>query len=619
MEIESNILDDANLKKLKEVNNPKVLELVEKYIKHCKPAKVTVITDSQEDIDYIRQIAITNKEERKLAMEGHTIHWDGIKDQARDKLNTKVLITPDMKLSKVINTGDRETHLEEVLGYMEGIMEGKEMFIRFFCLGPKNSKFSISALQLTDSAYVCHSEDILYRTGYEQFKGLNGSEDFFFFLHSAGKLDDRGNTVNIDQRRIYIDVTKNEVFTANNQYAGNSLGLKKLALRLAINKSNKEDWLCEHMFIMGLKPEGKERTTYFTGAYPSACGKTSTAMVPGQSIVGDDIAYIRPGEDGKAYAANVEQGIFGIITDVNPVDDPVIYKTITSPRELVVSNVLVNNGTPYWLNMGKDIPDEGENFTGEWEKGKTDEQGKEISPAHKNARYTIRISELENADENLNNPDGVAIDGFIYGGRDSDTSPPVLQSLSWAHGVFIGACLESETTAATLGQEGVRKLSPMANMDFLVVPLGTYIQNHIKFGESLDKCPQVFATNYFLKENGKFLNEKVDKKVWLMWMEGRVNNEYQVIETPIGLIPKYEDLKELFQQIFNKEYSKEQYDKEFSIRINNYLEKMTRIEEIYKAEEDIPEIFHTHLEQQRQRLRETREKYGKDVILPSDF
>ena len=114
-------------------------------------------------------------------------------------------------------------------------------------------------------------------------------------------------------------------------------------------------------------------------------------------------------------------------------------------------------------------------------------------------------------------------------------------------------------------------------------------------------------------------NEKVDKKVWLMWMEGRVNNEYQVIETPIGLIPKYEDLKELFQQIFNKEYSKEQYDKEFSIRINNYLEKMTRIEEIYKAEEDIPEIFHTHLEQQRQRLRETREKYGKDVILPSDF
>ncbi len=620
MDIDKSILDEKSLKKLDELNNPHVLEIVEKYVKLCKPAKVTVLTDSKDDIKYVRELAIKNREERKLAMEGHTIHYDGYSDQARDKANTKVLISEGVKLSKVINTGERESCLKEVHELMDGIMEGKECIVRFFCLGPLNSKFSICALQLTDSAYVAHSEDILYRAGYEQFKKLNGSKDFFYFIHSAGKLDERGNSTDIDKRRVYIDVEEERVFTVNNQYAGNSLGLKKLALRLSIGRANKEDWLCEHMFIMGAKPEGKNRITYFTGAFPSACGKTSTAMIPGQSIVGDDIAYIRPGEDGQAYAVNIEQGIFGIITDVNPIDDPEIYKCITTPRELIVSNVLVNNGVNYWLNMGKDLPEEGMNhYSDNWKKGDKDKDGKEVGPAHKNARYTIRISELDNADEKADGQEGVPISGFIYGGRDSDTSVPLYQSLSWSHGVFIGAALESETTSATLGQEGVRNLSPMANMDFLTLPLGTYIKNHLKFGDDLDKQPLIFATNYFLKEENKFMNEKVDKKVWLMWMDGRVHNEYGSIETPIGFIPKYDDIKELFRQIFDKEYAKEDYEKQFSIRITKWLDKLDRIEEIYKAEEEMPDVFHDHLNQQRTRLKEAKEKYGKDIISPFDF
>ncbi len=620
MNIDKTILNDENLKKLEELDNPQVMEIVEKYVKHCKPAKVTVITDSKEDIDYVRQLSIRNGEEKKLAMEGHTIHYDGYNDQARDKANTKVLVSEGRKLSKVINTGNREECLKEVHEYLDGIMKGKEMLVRFFCLGPLNSKFSISALQLTDSAYVAHSEDILYRAGYEQFRKLDKTKrDFFYFVHSAGELDARGNCVNIDKRRIYIDVEEEQVFTVNNQYAGNSLGLKKLALRLAISKAQKEDWLCEHMFIMGAKPEGKNRITYFTGAYPSACGKTSTAMIPGQTMIGDDIAYIRPGEDGKAYAVNIEQGIFGIITDVNPVDDPFIYESITTPRELIVSNVLENEGVPYWLNMGKETPKEGNNHYGEWKEGMKDEKGNEVLVAHKNARYTIRICELENADAKADDPNGVPIDGFIYGGRDSDTCVPVYQTLSWSHGVFVGACLESETTSATLGAEGVRKLSPMANMDFLTVPLGVYIKNHLKFGDDLSKEPLVFATNYFLKEDGKFLNEKVDKKVWLMWAEGRVHNEYEAIETPIGHIPKYDDLKGLFKQIFDKDYTKEDYEKQFSVRVDKWLAKMDRIEEIYKAEEEIPKVFHDHLEQQRTRLKEAKEKFGKDDISPFDF
>ncbi|MFC1518051.1 phosphoenolpyruvate carboxykinase (GTP) [Candidatus Margulisiibacteriota bacterium] len=603
MKIAEKVLSKENIKKLEALNNPKVMEVVEKYVELLQPDKVTVFTDSQGDVDKVRALALEKGEEKKLATKGHTVHWDGYNDQARDKNNTRVLVTPDMKMSKVIATKDREEGLKDVQEIMSGIMKGKEAFVRFFCLGPLDSKFSLLALQITDSAYVAHSEDILYRTGYEQFKKMKVKDEFFYFIHSAGEQDERGNSKNIDKRRIYMDVKENRVFTMNNQYAGNSLGLKKLALRLAIHKANHGDWLTEHMFILGAKSLlDNKRTTYFTGAFPSACGKTSTAMIPGQTIVGDDIAYIRTNEKGIPHAVNIEQGIFGIITDVNPVDDPIIYKTITTPRELIFSNILVKGTMPYWLNMGKDLPNEGENFTGQWKLGNKDAKGKEIPHAHKNARYTVRIEELENADPKINDPEGVPISGVIYGGRDSDTSVPVFQSFSWDHGVFIGATIESETTAATLGAEGVRKFSPMSNLDFLVVPLDKYIQNHIDFGAKLKKTPLVFATNYFIKKDGKFLSEKVDKKVWLMWMEGRVHGEYDAIETPIGFIPKYEDLKALFKKIFDRDYTENDYKEQFTIRTEKWLEKIDRINKFFSDEDNIPEAMWQELEGLKKRL-----------------
>lgn len=617
------ILNNENLLKLKNLNNQHVLDVVHKYIELLKPSTVKVITDSDEDINYVREKSIECCEEKLLKMKGHTVHFDNYYDQARDKANTKVLVTKDHKMSKVINTKDRDEGLEELSGIMENIMEGKEMIVRFFVLGPIDSKFSICALQITDSYYVAHSEDILYRNGYEQFKKLNGSNDFFLFVHSAGKLEDNV-TKNIDKRRIYIDLSKNAVYTFNNQYAGNSLGLKKLALRLGIYKANNEDWLTEHMFIMGMNNKEKKRTTYFCGAYPSACGKTSTAMIPSSpnmnfTIIGDDIAYIK-NFDGKAHAANIEQGIFGIIKDVNPVDDPLIYEVLTSPRELIFSNILVNDGGSYWLGMGKELPNSGRNHSGKWVKGNKDKNGKEIPYCHPNARYTIRISELANVDTNEDNPNGVQIEGIFYGGRDSDTSPPVYESLNWEHGVFIGATVESESTSATLGAEGVRTASPMANMDFLVVPLGKYLGNHQKFGSSLKKCPKVFATNYFLKSaKGQYLNEKVDKKVWVIWAEGRIHGDYSSIQTPIGNLPKYDDLKKLFKTIFDKEYSKNQYQEQFSIRIERFLEKLDRMEKMYKQEPDIPEFFWNVLNKQRQELKELKEKNGKTIVSPFEL
>jgi len=449
---------------------------------------------------------------------------------------------------------------------------------------------------------------------------LNGSDDFFTFIHSAGELDERNCTRNVDKRRIYIDVIDGKVYSVNNQYAGNSLGLKKLALRLAVYRANHEDWLSEHMLIMGVHPEDKDRVTYFTGAYPSACGKTSTAMIPGQTIVGDDIVYIKMDDEGYTRAVNIESGVFGIIRDVNPIDDPLIYKALTTPRELIFSNVLVAEGVPYWLGMGRDdVPEKGMNHSGDWWKGKKDREGNEIPLAHSNARYTMRLSELENVDPHYNDPEGVVVRGVFYGGRDSDTNVPICEALSWEHGVYMGATIESETTYATIGQRGVRKSSPMAIMDFMVVPLGLYLSNHVKFGRRLRNCPKVFSTNYFLKHEGEYTNEKVDKKVWVLWAEGRVHGEYDAIRTSVGYLPKYEDLKALFKLIFDKDYPEEDYNLQFSLRLDKLLGKVARMEEIYRPEPNMPEEFWKILNQQKADLKALKAKTGKSVVPPSFF
>jgi phosphoenolpyruvate carboxykinase (GTP) len=618
--IEEIVLDQENLEKLKALNNEYVLETVVKFIRVCKPSKVTVITDDQKDRDYILQRTKDLNEEMKLKMEGHTYHKDSQKDLARDKKNTRVLIEEGEKLSKVINTKERSEGIKEIMEIMDGAMRDKEMFVLFFSLGPTNSRFSFCALQVTDSAYVAHSEILLYRPGYEEFKRLNGSPNFFYFVHSAGEVKD-GVSINIDKRRIYIDRKKKRVLSVNNTYAGNSVGLKKLALRLAICVASDEGWLAEHMLIMGVSAPGQDRVTYFLGAFPSASGKTSTAMINGFTIVGDDIAYIRMGEDGYARAANIEHGIFGIIKDVNEEDDYVIFTALTTPREIIFSNVLIEDGVPRWLGDGRKPPEKGFNYAGAWEKDKKDEEGNEILFAHPNARYTLGLEELENCDPALHDPNGVPVSGIFYGGRDSDTSVPIYESFNWEHGVFAGAILESETTSATLDEQGVLKPNPMANIDFLVIPLGNYLKEHFEFGRRLKHCPKIFATNYFLKKDGsgEYLNKTVDKKIWILWSEGRVHGDYDAIQSPVGYIPKYEDLKELFNVVFGRTYTHEDYVEQFAIRIDKWLKKLDRIEKMYKQEEEggeIPEFFWNQLTAQRNRLLEAKEKYNKDIIFP---
>jgi len=611
---------ETSYRKLMALDNAKLHDFVGRYAELCNPDSVFIGDDSDEDAKYIRDKALETGEERKLDVQGHTIHYDGYNDQARDEKNTKYLIPPGVDLGPNINAIDKEKGLKEIHAILKDIMKEHTLFVQFFCLGPTNSEFSIPAVQLTDSSYVAHSQNLLYRQGYQEFKKLGGSEEGFFkFVHSEGELVG-GISKNVDKRRIYINIQEDIIYSVNTQYGGNTLGHKKLAMRLAINRASKEKWLTEHMFLMGVRgPKG--RVTYFTGAYPSGCGKTSTSMLPGETVVGDDIVYMRK-KGQEIHAVNVEKGVFGIIQGINSKDDPIIWKGLNSSAEIIFSNVLLTEGKGvYWDDKDGDVPKSGFNHSGEWFLGKKDASGNEIPPSHRNARFTLDIRLLENVDSELNNPEGVIVKGIIYGGRDSDTCVPVEQAFDWAHGILTkAASLESETTAAALGKEGVRKFNPMANIAFLSIPIGKYIKNNLSFGTGLKKTPSIFSVNYFLKDSqGNFMNDKVDKAVWIKWMELRVNNDVDAIKTPTGFIPKYEDLRKLFKQVLDIDYSEEDYIKQFTLRIPENLEKIERIVEIYKTKvSDTPDILFSILEEQKKRLKATQEKYG-DHIAPEVF
>jgi phosphoenolpyruvate carboxykinase (GTP) len=614
-----NKLDEANLEKLSAIANPKVHLFVADAIELCQPDTVFVMTDSAEDTAYIRRQAVETGEEKPLKMDGHTYHFDGYHDQGRDREVTKYLVPKTDTLSKALNQIEREEGLKEVRGLMKDSMKGRTVIVRFLSLGPAGSVFSVPCVQATDSWYVAHSESLLYRNAYGQFCKMAKDANCFCFLHSAGQMNEDMISVDVDNKRIYIDYTKEKVYSVNTQYGGNTIGLKKLALRLTIRQADRQGWLAEHMFLMGVKGPGG-RKTYFAGAFPSACGKTSTAMLPGETILGDDIAYFRE-IDGQCRAVNAEAGIFGIIQNVNANDDPAIWDVLSKPGEVIFSNVLVNDSRPYWPGMGIELPDEGVNFSGQWYKGNRDNEGKEIPPAHKNARYTVAIEALSNCDPEFSNPQGVPLGGIMYGGRDAKGYVPVQQAFDWNHGIVAyGASLETETTFAIIGQEGVPEINLMSIQDFVAIPLGKYIQNNVEFARKLKKPPLIFGVNYFLRDKlGKFVNGVRDKHVWVKWMELRVHGQADAIVAPTGLIPKYEDLVKLFKQVLDKEYTKEDYVKQFTIRLPENIAKMNRVEKYHRGHVTpvIPVVFEV-LKEQRKRLEAAKDKYG-EYISPFDL
>jgi phosphoenolpyruvate carboxykinase (GTP) len=266
--------------------------------------------------------------------------------------------------------------------------------------------------------------------------------------------------------------------------------------------------------------------------------------------------------------------------------------------------------------MGRDIPKDGVNFSGPWNEGKTDSDGNPIPPAHKNARYTVALQALSNVDPELESPIGVHLSGIMYGGRDARTYVPVQQSFSWEHGIIAyGASLETETTFATLGREGVSEINVMSIQDFLAIPVGKYILNNLNFAKDLKKPPLVFGVNYFLRgEDGKFLNEVRDKAVWVKWMELRVHGDVGARRGPTGRIPNYEDLQRLFQKTLGKDYRHEDYVQQFEIRIPQNLSKLDRVERFYhKQVTDAPDVLFKVLAEQRRRLLDVRKQFGDHV------
>ncbi len=618
-------MSDQSYQRLSALKNQKVYDFVGEFAQHCDPATIYVCDDSAADEQYVRDQALAKGEEHKLALDGRTIHWDGYGDQARDKVNTRYIVKPEnMERMKSLNAVPFDEGQKEIMDIAKGNMKGKDTIVKFFAEGPTDSPFTIPCVQFTDSWYVAHSEAILYRPAYSHFLNMKDNEkgDFFRFIHSAGQQDERGCSVNLDKRRIYMDLQNNMVYSMNDQYAGNSIGLKKHAMRLAINKGGQEGWLCEHMFVMAVVEPSSKRKTYFAGAYPSACGKTSTAMVPGEQVVGDDIAYFR-NIDGEFRAVNVEQGIFGIIKDVNADDDPVIFSNLKKPQELIFSNVLQGaDNNPYWINMGENAPESGNNHHGAWKKGDKDANGKEVTIAHANSRYTMRLDYLSNFDkEGFEAKQGVKIDGLLYGGRDSDTTVPVEESPSYASGILLkAATLESETTAATLGAEGVRTASPMANMDFVSYPLGEYTENNLSFTKGMKEEPKVFSTNYFmLSAKGKFVTSKLAKKVWLHWADGRVHGEYEGLATPTGTIPLYADLKKLFKELLDEDFSEEDYTYLFTFRCTKWVEKLERTKAFFaKMDSAVSASIIDAWDKAAADIKAAKAKYG-DQIAPGAF
>ncbi len=614
-------MSKEDLAKLERIKNSGVQRFIAESAKICNPSEIFICSDTPDEIARIKHMAIVSGEESSaLAIPGHTFHFDGINDQGRDREVTKLMVPKGNSLSPELNQIEREAGLKEIYSLLKNSMKGKTMIVRFLTLGPADSVFTIPCMECTDSWYVAHSVDLLYRKGYSTFSKISDDTVIFKTLHSAGRLDKNAISTDYDKKRIYIDYTANSVYSVNNQYAGNSIGFKKLALRLAICESNKNGWLAEHFMIVGLMGPG-DRKTYFAGAFPSACGKTSTAMLPGEKIVSDDLAYVK-NIDGKCRAVNVESGIFGIIQDVNSKDDPLIYHALTNPGEIIFSNVLIKDAKPWWLGMDIPLPKEGINYSGQWYDGKTDEKGEKIQPAHRNARYTVALSALSNCDAEIDNPAGIKISGIMYGGRDYRAYVPVQQSFSWKHGIIAyGAALETETTFATVGAEGKYEINVMSIQDFVAIPLGDYIKNYLQFGEKLEEKPVIFGINYFLKDmqSGEFLNDRKDKHIWAKWMELRVHNNVKVRETPTGLIPLYEDLKKLFKQVRNKDYSKDDYLKQFTIRVPENLLKIKRVEDFWQNKvSHTPQVIFDILDRQGKRLSDAREKHG-DYISPELF
>lgn len=531
--------------------NKKVLQFVDEAVALAKPDKVVWIDGSEAQLEALRKEAIASGEMIKLNDEklpGCLYHRTKPNDVARVEGRTFICSRRKEDAGPTNNWMDPEEMYKKLKAIAKDSMIGRTMYVIPFSMGAVNSPFAKIGIETTDSIYVVLNMAIMTRIGQKVLDRLGDSEDVVRGFHAKCNVDE-------NERYIVQFPEDNAIWSVNSAYGGNVLlGKKCFALRIASYQGKNEGWMAEHMLILGVeKPNGE--TKYVTAAFPSACGKTNLAMLIPPEIytkkgyrvytVGDDIAWLRVGADGRLYAINPEAGFFGVAPGTNEKSNP---NALASTRKnTIFTNVAINpeDNTVWWEGLTKTPPARLIDWKGNpWTPDMKDADGKPVKAAHPNSRFTAPAINCPCISSEFEAPNGVPISAIIFGGRRAATTPLVYQSRSWDNGVFVGSIMASETTAAAAGAVGVVRRDPMAMLPFCGYHMGDYFQHWIDMGKKIKVQPKIFNVNWFRTDSeGHFIWPGFgDNMRVLEWILKRCEETVDADETAIGYVPKPEDI-----------------------------------------------------------------------------
>ncbi len=525
--------------------NKHVTKWVEEMAAMTQPDQIIWIDGSEAQIDDLRRQAVESGEMIKLNQDilpNCYLHRTAVNDVARVEGRTFICTKTKEDAGNINNWMDPAECYAKLTKLFTGSMKGRTMYAIPYSMSVVGSPFAKYGIELTDSIYVVLNMAIMTRVGTNVLEALGDGDDFIKGLHSKAQLDE-------ENRYIVHFPEDNTIWSVNSGYGGNVLlGKKCFALRIASFLGRNEGWMAEHMLILGIEnPKGE--ISYITAAFPSACGKTNLAMLIPPEIyskqgykvwcVCDDIAWLRVGEDGRLWAVNPENGFFGVAPGTNNKSNP--NALATTMRDTIFTNVVHNldNNTVWWEGLDKNPPKNAM----DWKGNKWDCEGTEKG-AHPNSRFTALAQNCPCISSEFNNPQGVPVTAIVFGGRRAKTAPLVYQSRNWNHGVFVGSVMASETTAAATGAVGVVRRDPMAMRPFVGYDMGDYFSHWIAMGKKIPNPPKIFNVNWFRTDDeGHFIWPGFgDNMRVLMWILARCKGEVEAIETPIGFVPKAEDI-----------------------------------------------------------------------------